>query len=50
MDLAEEEIRKLQQTRLMLLQKIERYDTTCYFNVRLKADMSRLNQPHGDDN
>ena len=21
----------------------------CYFNVRSKADMSRLNLPHGDD-
>jgi len=27
-----------------------RYDTTCYFNVRSKADMSRLNLPHGNDN
>jgi len=27
-----------------------RYDTRCYFNVRSKADMSRLNLPHGDDN
>ena len=27
-----------------------RYDTRCYFNVRSKADMSRLNQPHGNDN
>ena len=26
-----------------------RYDTRCYFNVRLKADMNRLNLPHGDD-
>jgi len=26
------------------------YDTRCYFNVRSKADMSRLNLPHGDDN
>jgi len=25
-------------------------DTRCYFNVRSKADMSRLNLPHGDDN
>ena len=24
-----------------------RYDTRCYFNVRSKADMSRLNLPHG---
>jgi len=23
-----------------------RYDTRCYFNVRSKADMSRLNLPH----
>jgi len=27
-----------------------RYDTRCYFNVRSKADTSRLNLPHGDDN
>jgi len=27
-----------------------RYDTRCYFNVRSKADISRLNLPHGDDN
>ena len=27
-----------------------RYDTGCYFNVRSKADMSRLNLPHGNDN
>ena len=27
-----------------------RYDTTCYFNVRSKADVSRLNLPHGTDN
>ena len=27
-----------------------RYDTRCCFNVRSKADMSRLNLPHGDDN
>jgi len=26
-----------------------RYDTKCYFNVRLKADMNPLNLPHGDD-
>jgi len=26
------------------------YDTRCYFNVRSKADMNRLNLPHGDDN
>ena len=26
------------------------YDKRCYFNVRSKADMSRLNLPHGDDN
>jgi len=25
-----------------------RYDTRCYFNVRSKADMSRLNLPHGN--
>jgi len=24
-----------------------RYDTRCYFNVRLKAGMSQLNLPHG---
>ena len=24
-----------------------RYDTRCYFNVRLKADISQLNLPHG---
>ena len=23
------------------------YNTRCYFNVRLKADMSQLNLPHG---
>jgi len=27
-----------------------RYDTRCYFDVRSKADMNRLNLPHGDDN
>ena len=27
-----------------------RYDAIRYFNVRSKADMSRLNLPHGDDN
>ena len=27
-----------------------RYDMRCYFNVRSKADMSRLNLPHGNDN
>jgi len=27
-----------------------RYDTRCYFNVRSKADISRLNLPHGNDN
>ena len=27
-----------------------RYDTRSYFNVHLKADMSRLNLLHGDDN
>jgi len=27
-----------------------RYDTRCYFNVRSKADISRLNPPHGNDN
>ena len=26
------------------------YDTRCYFNVRSKANMSRLNLPHGNDN
>jgi len=26
------------------------YDTRCYINVRSKADMSRLNLQHGDDN
>ena len=26
------------------------YDTGCYFNVRSKADTSRLNLPHGTDN
>ena len=29
--------------------KTIRYDTTCYFNVRSKADMSQLNLPHGRD-
>ena len=27
-----------------------RYDTRCYFNVRLKANMSQLNLLHGTDN
>ena len=27
-----------------------RYDTRCYFNLRSKADMNRLNLPLGDDN
>ena len=27
-----------------------RYDTRCYYNVRSKADMNRLNLPHGGDN
>jgi len=27
-----------------------RYDTRCCFNVRSKADVSRLNLPHGNDN
>jgi len=27
-----------------------RYDTRRYFNVRSKADMNRLNLPHGDYN
>jgi len=27
-----------------------RYNMRCYFNVCSKADMSRLNLPHGDDN
>jgi len=31
-------------------QKVIRYDTRCYYNVRLKADMSQLNLPHGTDN
>jgi len=26
------------------------YDTRCYFNVRLKANMSQPNLPHGTDN
>ena len=26
------------------------YDTRCYFNVQSKADMSRLNLPHGTNN
>jgi len=30
--------------------KLIRYDTRCYFNVRSKADMSRLNLPHGNNN
>ena len=25
-----------------------RYDTSCYFNVRSKADISQLNLPHGN--
>ena len=28
----------------------KRYDTRCYINVRSKADINRLNLPHGDDN
>ena len=28
----------------------EQYDTRRYFNVRSKADMSRLDLPHGNDN
>jgi len=31
-------------------EQLLRYDTRCYFNVRSKADMSRLNLPHGSDN
>jgi len=27
-----------------------RYDTRGYFNVRSKADMSRFDLPHGNDN
>ena len=27
-----------------------RYDTRCYFNVRSKADISRLNLPHVAEN
>jgi len=27
-----------------------RYDTSCYINVRSKANMSQLNLPHGTDN
>ena len=27
-----------------------RCDTRCYFNMRSKADMNRLNLPHGTDN
>ena len=27
-----------------------RYDTRCYFNVRSKADIGRLNLRHGNDN
>ena len=27
-----------------------RDDTRCYFNVRSKSDMSRLDLPHGNDN
>ena len=32
----------------MIIEEI-RYDTRCYFNVRSKADISRLNLPHGND-
>ena len=28
---------------------ITQYDTTCYSNVRSKADMSQLNLTHGTD-
>ena len=27
-----------------------RYDTTCYFNVRSKANIGQLNLPHGTNN
>jgi len=30
--------------------KIIQYDTRCYFNVQLKADMSQFNLPHGTNN
>jgi len=30
--------------------KLIRYDTRCYFNVRSKADISRLNMLHGNNN
>jgi len=32
------------------MQMGENTNTTCYFNVRSKADMSQLNLPHGNDN
>jgi len=31
---------------LLLFSSSIRYDARCYFNVRSKADMSRLNLPH----
>ena len=33
-----------------ILEQAIRYDTKCYFNVRLKADVSQLNLPHGTKN
>jgi len=30
-----------------MLARYDTRDTRCYFNVRSKADMSRLNLPHG---
>jgi len=34
----------------LLVKYTIRYDTRCYFNVRSKADISRLNLPYGNDN
>jgi len=30
--------------------RLDVYETRCYFNVRSKADMSQLNLLHGNDN
>ena len=35
---------------LIIRKGLIQYNTRCYFNVRSKVDMSRLNLPHGNDN
>ena len=42
----------VQWTRLAVVyqQQTHGNDTRCHFNVRTKADTSRLNLPHGNDN